>query len=289
MTKDSATNTILEIIRNFAQVEREVVSITSTLAEIGVDSLDAVELIMGLEEQFGIDLDDAEATSCKTVQDVVTVVLKAAELEEPEPPVSEFVKEEFLPKPNIAQAAPRIFSTAEQETLLALSPADLRTIAKLADEGSEDAPNTLLDYAIYQRIAPKECAKWRDFAEYLIAQRKIVFTVQPPEWFTGGIEVAAVHPITAFFAEDSPGLTVPKAKVIAEELPLKDPRKDAPPTIKTPAGTFELEELAKVAFNAFGTAMHAPRPFPGNWNKNVPEAKLAWQECAKAVITHLFS
>ena len=42
--------------------------------DLGADSLDAVELIMALEEQFNISIDDVDADDVKTVEDVVKLI-----------------------------------------------------------------------------------------------------------------------------------------------------------------------------------------------------------------------
>ncbi|MDR2715016.1 MAG: acyl carrier protein [Coriobacteriales bacterium] len=42
--------------------------------DLGADSLDAVELIMSLEEEFGIEVEPAQAENLKTVQDLVTLI-----------------------------------------------------------------------------------------------------------------------------------------------------------------------------------------------------------------------
>jgi acyl carrier protein len=42
--------------------------------DLGADSLDAVELIMSLEDECGIEIDPAQAQAIKTVGDLVTLV-----------------------------------------------------------------------------------------------------------------------------------------------------------------------------------------------------------------------
>ena len=41
---------------------------------MGADSLDVVELVMALEEKFGIEIPDSEAEKLLSIQDVVTFV-----------------------------------------------------------------------------------------------------------------------------------------------------------------------------------------------------------------------
>jgi acyl carrier protein len=42
--------------------------------DLGADSLDIVELIMALEEEYNIEIPDEDAEKLKTVQDVITYV-----------------------------------------------------------------------------------------------------------------------------------------------------------------------------------------------------------------------
>ncbi len=44
------------------------------LNDLGADSLDVVELIMALEESFGVEISDEKAQSLKTVQDVLDYI-----------------------------------------------------------------------------------------------------------------------------------------------------------------------------------------------------------------------
>ncbi|XP_047338354.1 acyl carrier protein 1, chloroplastic-like [Impatiens glandulifera] len=53
-----------------------VVSAESTFAGLGADSLDTVEIVMGIEEAFGVSVEEESAQSITTVQDAADLVEK---------------------------------------------------------------------------------------------------------------------------------------------------------------------------------------------------------------------
>lgn len=65
---------VVQIIAEKLKIEPGTVKSESTLQDLGADSLDLVEIIMKLEEQFGIEIDDEKAEQLKNIQDVVTYV-----------------------------------------------------------------------------------------------------------------------------------------------------------------------------------------------------------------------
>jgi len=54
----------------------EIVPEASFVDDLGADSLDLVELIMSMEEEFDLDIDDKEAEKMKTVQNVLNYLEK---------------------------------------------------------------------------------------------------------------------------------------------------------------------------------------------------------------------
>lgn len=58
-------------------IEGDDVKMESKLSDdLGLDSLDTVEVTLGLEEKFGIDIDDSELEDVETVGDAVNLIEK---------------------------------------------------------------------------------------------------------------------------------------------------------------------------------------------------------------------
>ncbi|MBM3894552.1 acyl carrier protein [Candidatus Dependentiae bacterium] len=60
--------------QKLAPQRKIVFSNDATLDSLGLDSLDRVELVMLIEEDFGIAISDDAADSIKTVKDLVSVI-----------------------------------------------------------------------------------------------------------------------------------------------------------------------------------------------------------------------
>ncbi len=62
---------VREMILELGLVDESQIKPESNLEGLGIDSLDAVELIMKCEDEFDISIDDEVAEKFKTVQDLV--------------------------------------------------------------------------------------------------------------------------------------------------------------------------------------------------------------------------
>jgi acyl carrier protein len=62
------------IVEQLGVSEEEVTLEASFIEDLGADSLDLVELIMAMEEEFGIEISDEDAEKIQTVQDVVSYI-----------------------------------------------------------------------------------------------------------------------------------------------------------------------------------------------------------------------
>ena len=66
---------VRNIIADQLGVGEDEIKITSSFIEdLGADSLDIVELVMAMEEEFEVEIPDEEAENIKTVQDAVNYV-----------------------------------------------------------------------------------------------------------------------------------------------------------------------------------------------------------------------
>ncbi|KAF5795794.1 putative Acyl carrier protein (ACP) [Helianthus annuus] len=70
-------NKVCNIVRKqLAVPEDTAVTGESKFATLGADSLDTVEIVMGLEEEFGISVEEESAQSIATVQDAADLIEK---------------------------------------------------------------------------------------------------------------------------------------------------------------------------------------------------------------------
>jgi len=65
---------IRNIIAEQLNLEENEISETTTFEELGVDSLDLFQILISLEDEFGIEIPNEDAENIKTVKDVVDYI-----------------------------------------------------------------------------------------------------------------------------------------------------------------------------------------------------------------------
>ena len=69
-----------DIIADVLNVQKDEIKPETTFVDdLGADSLDIFQIIMGIEEEFDIEIDNDEAEKIVTVQDAVDQINKAVE------------------------------------------------------------------------------------------------------------------------------------------------------------------------------------------------------------------
>ena len=75
MPADDILDRVRKVVVEQLTVEPDDVRPESSFQDdLGADSLDLVELMMGMEEEFGIKIDDEAAQSIRTVQDAIKFI-----------------------------------------------------------------------------------------------------------------------------------------------------------------------------------------------------------------------
>jgi acyl carrier protein len=78
MEHDEIMDKVRGVIVDQLNVEEDdVIEDASFIDDLGADSLDIVELVMALEEEFGISIPDEEAENIKTVGDAIAYIEKS--------------------------------------------------------------------------------------------------------------------------------------------------------------------------------------------------------------------
>jgi len=64
---------VIEVLADRASMDVQQITLQSRLVnDLGLDSLDAVEMVFEFEESYGIDIPDDQIREFKTAQDIVT-------------------------------------------------------------------------------------------------------------------------------------------------------------------------------------------------------------------------
>ena len=80
MSSEEIFENVKAIIIDLLQVSEDSVTLDANfIDDLGADSLDLVELIMGIEEEFNLEIPDGEAEKVVTVGDVVDYIKENVE------------------------------------------------------------------------------------------------------------------------------------------------------------------------------------------------------------------
>lgn len=71
MTTDAVATKVMEIIAKQKRIPTDQVTIDSSFQELGLDSLDAVNILFELEGEFNISISDEQARQIKDVRQMV--------------------------------------------------------------------------------------------------------------------------------------------------------------------------------------------------------------------------
>ncbi len=82
MSKDNAEilAKVKEMVAShLGKSEEEITPDSSFIEDLGADSLDLVELIMSMEDEFGLEISDEDAENIITVQDAISFIQSSVE------------------------------------------------------------------------------------------------------------------------------------------------------------------------------------------------------------------
>ncbi|KAI0002035.1 acyl carrier protein [Russula vinacea] len=71
---------VMDVMKSFEKVHPEKLKPSASFTnDLGLDSLDAVEVVMAVEEEFSIEIPDEEADAIRTVQQAIDYIAKTPE------------------------------------------------------------------------------------------------------------------------------------------------------------------------------------------------------------------
>ena len=73
---ENLTDEVLDVIAATQRIPREKLNIDSRFEELGMDSMDAVNILFALEEKFDVTIPDEAAKQIRSIRDIVEGVQK---------------------------------------------------------------------------------------------------------------------------------------------------------------------------------------------------------------------
>lgn len=66
---------VKEILAEQLDIDTEIIEMTSNLqTDLGADSLDSIDIVMSIEDQYGIEVPDSVIENMRTVEDIVNFI-----------------------------------------------------------------------------------------------------------------------------------------------------------------------------------------------------------------------
>jgi acyl carrier protein len=78
MTRSEIEEQLVAIVRQEKNIAEELVKPETELSAAGIDSLDQLTILFGIEEHFKISIPDDEARAVKTFSDLIDIIEKRA-------------------------------------------------------------------------------------------------------------------------------------------------------------------------------------------------------------------
>ncbi|KAK9464291.1 acyl carrier protein-like protein [Lipomyces arxii] len=81
LDRDEVQARIIEVVKSFDKISKDTeITPTATFAsDLGLDSLDTVEVVMAIEEEFSIEIPDKEADEIKSIGQAIDYILAQAD------------------------------------------------------------------------------------------------------------------------------------------------------------------------------------------------------------------
>ena len=76
MSDDELTSRVIGVIAATQHIARETITPDKTFQELGIDSLDGINMLFAVESEFNINIPDERAQSIRSVRDVVDGIAK---------------------------------------------------------------------------------------------------------------------------------------------------------------------------------------------------------------------
>jgi NADH dehydrogenase (ubiquinone) 1 alpha/beta subcomplex 1 len=77
LTYEEVTNRVVRVVSNFDKIagsNKQVTPKSHFQSDLGLDSLDTVELVMQLEDEFALEIPDAEFEKIQSVEDAINYI-----------------------------------------------------------------------------------------------------------------------------------------------------------------------------------------------------------------------